>query len=137
MPDIFIPVDTSGYTDYYRDLIRKGILNQFVLQYVDKNRRKLQNTYTSFPMFRNGFMVTDELMTRMTDYATNNGLSANEEEITDSHDKIAVTLKAYIARDLYSTSEFYEIINQDDNNFKMAVKVLENWGEYSGKLSNE
>lgn len=134
MPDIFIPVDTLEFTDYYRDLIRKGILNQFVLQYVDKNRRKLQNTYKNFSSFKENFIVTDEILVKMADYAAEEGLPKNEVDLNISAARISMTLKAYIARDLYSTSEFYEVINQDDKNFEMAVEVLKNWEEYSDKL---
>jgi carboxyl-terminal processing protease len=137
MPDIFIPIDTAGFTNYYRDLIRKGILNQFVLQYVDKNRRKLQNSYKSFSTFNEDFPITDELLKKMTDFAANEGLPMNEQEFSAARSKILLILKAYIARDLFSTSEFYEIINQDDNNFKKAVEVLENWDAYSKKLLHE
>ena len=38
MPDYFVPVDTTSYSDYYRSLINKGIFNRFVLQYVDDHR---------------------------------------------------------------------------------------------------
>ncbi len=38
MPDYFVSIDTSYYSDYYRQLIRKGLLNRFVLQYVDTRR---------------------------------------------------------------------------------------------------
>jgi carboxyl-terminal processing protease len=134
MPDIFIPIDTIEYTDYYRDLIRKGILNQFVLQYVDKNRRKLQSTYKSFSSFKKDFTVTSELLEEMNNYAESEGLPKNDGELLVSQDKISLTLKAYIARDLFTTSEFYEIINREDKNFEKAVEVLKNWEVYSEKL---
>ncbi|UCH15205.1 MAG: S41 family peptidase, partial [Bacteroidales bacterium] len=38
MPDFFVPIDTSFYSDYYRDLMRRGILNRFTLKYIDNNR---------------------------------------------------------------------------------------------------
>jgi carboxyl-terminal processing protease len=137
MPDIFVPIDTTEYTDYYRDLIRKGILNQFVLQYVDKNRRKLQSSYKAFDTFKSAFSVTGEILNKMVDYAETEGLPRNDEELKISADRISVTLKSYIARDLFSTSEFYEVINQNDKNFEMAVEVLKNWEEYSDKLLHE
>ncbi len=41
MPDIFVPADTSNYSDYYRSLVRRGIVNSFTLEYSDKNRKRL------------------------------------------------------------------------------------------------
>lgn len=37
-PDIVVEADTSGYTEYWGNLIRKGIINEFVVEYMDKNR---------------------------------------------------------------------------------------------------
>ncbi|MBE0653383.1 MAG: S41 family peptidase, partial [Bacteroidales bacterium] len=33
MPDYFVPIDTTGYSEYYRNLISQGILNQFMLSW--------------------------------------------------------------------------------------------------------
>jgi carboxyl-terminal processing protease len=134
MPDIFIPIDTTEYTDYYRDLIRKGILNRFVLEYTDINRRQLQSTYKAFNKFKTNFLVDQELLGKMKAYAEKEGLKANEQELATSLNRISVILKAYIARDLYSTSEFYEVISKEDKNFEMAIEVLKNWEKFSDKL---
>ncbi|MCX6262158.1 MAG: S41 family peptidase, partial [Bacteroidia bacterium] len=48
MPDLFIPADTSNYTDYYRSVFRKNIINSFTLEYSDKNRKKLTSEYKTF-----------------------------------------------------------------------------------------
>ncbi len=40
MPDVFIPLDTTAVTDYYLDIRRKNVLNLFVGDYVDKNRKE-------------------------------------------------------------------------------------------------
>jgi carboxyl-terminal processing protease len=134
MPDIFIPIDTAEYTDYYRDLIRKGIINQFVLEYVDKNRESLKVSFETFDIYKENFTITDELLGKMIAYAEEEGLPQNEKELNISKGRINLTLKAYIARDLFTTSEFYEIISQEDDNIIMALKVLNNWEEYSKKL---
>ena len=55
MPDYFVSIDTSYYSDYYRQLVRKGLLNQFVLEYVDSHRTELQKTYPDFKPFKDEF----------------------------------------------------------------------------------
>lgn len=135
MPDIFVPLDTSGYSDYYSGLIRKGILNQFVLEYVDKNRKKLLNTYPSFEKFKDKEAVTKEILDQMTAYAAKEGLPLNQEQFDLSKKDIKLTLKAYIARDLWTTNEFYEIINENDKNFLKAVEVMDNWDKYQKILT--
>lgn len=134
MPDIFVPLDTTSYSDYYSNLIRDGILNQFVLEYVDKNRKKILNGYEDFLKYTNDFVVTDELLTRLNNFAIKEGLDFSQEEFELSKNRIALIMKAYIARDLWSTSEFYQIINQENENLIKAVEVLDHWELYSKKL---
>lgn len=134
MPDIFVPLDTTSYSDYYSNLIRDGILNQFVLEYVDKNRKKILNEYADFQKYMNDFVVTDEPLNKLNNFATKEGLDFNQEEFELSKNRIALIMKAYIARDLWSTSEFYQIINQENENLLKAVEVLNHWEIYSKKL---
>jgi carboxyl-terminal processing protease len=134
MPDIFVPVDTSSYSNYFRDLIRKGILNQFVLQYVDKNRDYLKKTYTDFAKFNKEFNVDSVLFADLNSYAQNAGLKFVQHDFDISENQLKISIKAYIARDIWSASEFYEIMNQNDKNFLKAVEVMKNWDEYQKKL---
>jgi carboxyl-terminal processing protease len=134
MPDIFVPLDTSFYSDYYRDLIRKGILNQFVLQYVDKNRRKIESSYESFSKYKTGFIITPEIISDLTNYAEKEGLKFKENDMKTSNEGISLTLKAYIARDIWSTNEFYEIMNQKDANYLKALEVMNNWDKYKALI---
>mgnify|MGYP000028264401 CR=1 FL=1 len=136
MPDIFVPIDTSFYTDYYSELIRKGILNQFVLEYVDKNRKHLNLEFPDFDKFKNDFLISNELIEKLVKQAEKEGLPLNEEEVDISKDRISLTLKAYIARDLWSTSEFYEIINVVDRNLQKAIEVMKDWETYRKNLLN-
>ena len=38
MPDIFVPFDSTRYNKVFSALIRKGVFNAFVNEYLDKNR---------------------------------------------------------------------------------------------------
>ena len=44
LPDYLVPIDTTEYSDYYRDLISQGVLNQFILEYVDNNRKAVESS---------------------------------------------------------------------------------------------
>ena len=58
MPDVFVAADTSNYSDYYRDLIRKGVFNSFTLEFADKNRTRIKSAYPESDDFRNKFEFT-------------------------------------------------------------------------------
>jgi carboxyl-terminal processing protease len=134
MPDVFVPLDTSFYSDYYRDLIRKGVLNQFVLQYVDKNRLKIKNAYDSFAKFKANFVLTPEVMADLKNFAVKEGISCNDKDSKVSNEEISLALKAFIARDLWSTNEFYEILNQRDKNYLKALEVMNDWDNYQALI---
>jgi carboxyl-terminal processing protease len=134
MPDMFIPLDTSYYTNYYRDLIRLGILNQFVLNYVDKNRDELLRRFPDILVFKSGFEMDQDLMNRLTLYAVEEGLPENPAELAISGKQIKTLAKGYIARDLWSTSEFYQIVNEEDAKFQAALSILKNWDLYEVSL---
>lgn len=134
MPDIFIPIDTTMYSDYDREIIRKGILNKFVLQYVDKNRRKFKSNYKDITQFIEGYEATDDLLQQLDAYAIEIGLRTEPDTLIHARSELALLFKAYVARDLFSIREFYEILNQNDRNVQKAVEVLNNWDLYSEKV---
>ena len=41
MPDIFVAVDTSSYSNYYDEIIKKGLIYKFALKYTDNQRKEL------------------------------------------------------------------------------------------------
>jgi carboxyl-terminal processing protease len=136
MPDIFVPMDTSFYSEYYSDLIRKGILNQFILEYVDKNRNYLMAEYPDFDSFKSNYVVEQKLINQLILYAVDEGLPESQDELDLSEERITLTMRAYIARDLWSTSELYEIINEDNKNIKKAIEILDNWDTYKKNILN-
>ncbi|MCB8994840.1 MAG: S41 family peptidase [Bacteroidales bacterium] len=134
MPDYFVSYDTSYFSGYYRDLISKGILNQFILNYGDKNRSKLKAAYPGFNEFRKSFTVSEEMLNSLIEYAEDEGVSYNENDFRKSEYMIRHLCKAYLARDIWETSEFFQIYNESDPIFKRAVQVMEEGNLYEKKL---
>lgn len=136
MPHIFVPLDTAGYSEYYRDLIRKGVLYRFVLNYVDKNRNEILSDYKSFEKYNSSFQIDENLFGKLKNFATKEGIVFDEEGFDKSKDQIALLLKAYMARDLWDTSNYYQIINKEDQSFQTALQVLDDWDKYLAELDN-
>jgi carboxyl-terminal processing protease len=134
MPDFFVPIDTSFYSDYYRDLLRLGILNRFALDYTDKNRDHLKSKYPTFDDFKNSFVISDRLFNDFTDFAKKEDLEADKSPIAISGERIKLLIKAYIGRDLWGTGEFYEIVNEKDLKYLKAIDIMENWEYYATLL---
>ncbi|MBL4704297.1 MAG: S41 family peptidase, partial [Flavobacteriales bacterium] len=128
MPDFYVPVDTTETSAYFTALIRKGHMNTFILDYIDKNRSKLKQTYPEFSIFKRDFNP-DNLTKDLISYAKKEGLEFNKEEYTRSERVIKTRIKAMVAQNLWSYAKFYEIINNLNNSYKKAIEILED-GSY-------
>lgn len=130
MPDIFVPLDTSSYSQYYRSLLNTGILYRYVVKYIDQNRRELITKYPTFEQFDKNFTVTSTLFDQLIAYAETQKLAPDSAGIATSKNQIGLMFKAYIARDLFDTNEFFQIYNQSDKTVQKAVEVISSLSNY-------
>jgi len=134
MPDIFVPLDTTKITDYYSKIRRKGITNKITIEYIDKNREKLKAKYKNFTDFDKKFEIGQEIIDKLVAEAEKQGIKKNPEQLEKSLNDIKLILKALIARDLFDTSEFYQVVNKTAKTFLKAVEVISNKKLYKQKL---
>lgn len=135
MPDYFVPVDTSAYTDYYGRLISRGIFNRFVLQFVDDNREKLLSRYDNFDAFNKKYHPSARELDALIAFASSEELEFNEEQWEISKDQLSLLFKAYLARDLWGMDYFFEVFNPSNEVFNKAVEILENPSLHQQKLA--
>lgn len=135
MPDYFVPLDTTAYTDYYRQLISKGIFNRFILQYVDDHRKKLLNNHDDFEDFNRNYNVSKGVLDKLVSFATSEGLDFDEADWSSSELQISLLLKSYMARDLWGIEYFFEVYNSSDEVFIKAVEILNNPSMLHQKLA--
>ena len=123
VPDYFVPLDTTGTSDYFSKLIRKGIFNQFALYWVNKNRPSLEKKYTNFEKYKKDFnskTITDELI----NFAKKEGVEFDKPQFEESKKTIEIRLKANIAQDLFDYKRFYEIINELNAPLQKSLEIL-------------
>ncbi len=135
MPDVFVPLDTLMYTDFYRELYSDGVFNRYVMRYMDENRTRLRKSFTDFQAFDEGFSVEKELLDGLLSEARLVGVEINTEQLQISEPLIKIHIKALVARDLWSSSEYYQIINTITPAVIKAMEVIENGNHYSQILS--
>jgi carboxyl-terminal processing protease len=131
MPDVFVAVDTSNYSDYYRDMVRKGILNLFTLEYFDKNRDVLISKYRTFGEFKAGFEFSTDDIQAFIKKGEDEGIPFNEKQYKISEKEITLALKALIATNMWHTNEYYQIINEQDNVISNALKIISDRNTYN------
>lgn len=128
MPDYFVPIDTTLYSDYHRDLVAKGVVIKTTLNYIEKNRKALTKNYRKFDDFNRKFEVSNELLDELRKEGEKSGVPFNETEYNTSLPRIKTQLKALIARDIWEMSEYYQVMNQTDNVVQQALKIIEKDG---------
>jgi carboxyl-terminal processing protease len=130
MPDIFIPIDTSFYSNYYGKLVRMGVINQFVHTWVDHERADLKKTYSTFTKFDRNFTVSSKMIDELVTFAEKSKLPSDPEGLKTSEEEIRKQLKALIAQSLFSTNYYFQIVNQNNMALQKAIEVLNSWDSY-------
>ncbi|HON20458.1 MAG TPA: hypothetical protein PLW70_03895, partial [Bacteroidales bacterium] len=74
MPDVFVPMDTIKVSDFYWQLFRKNIFNQFVMSYLEQEKQHLLATYSNFEEFYTNFDVNQVILDKFYDFANSEGV---------------------------------------------------------------
>lgn len=122
MPDIFVPIDTSGVSDYFIDVRNRGLLYRYSLKFADDNRKVL-SAFTTPKEFVT-YLNQQNVMRKFIAFAAKEGVKENPREIRVSEKILRVQLNAYIARNFLDNEGFYPIIEEIDNTLEKAVEVL-------------
>lgn len=127
MPDYFVPLDTLAYTKFHRELSAKSYIINANLKYVDANRKALKKQWTSFEDFRRNFVFPREVIDKMiADAAKDKVVPKDDAELQKTLPKLAMQLKALVARDLWDMSEYFAIINEESEIVRKGVEVIKN-----------
>ncbi len=135
MPDKFVPVDTTFYSDYYRDLLAKGVINAFVVDYVDANRKEITHRYRTVEEFDRNFQVTPEMISTLTTLGEKEGVELNEAGLETSRLYISSIIKGLIGRDLYDQSAYRRIVNPLNPIFAEGLFIISDPELYKSYLS--
>lgn len=111
MPDLFVPIDTTAFTPYYRNLVAKGILNRFCITYVDRNRSRLNREYPDVDAFIAKFSVDSAMMDDIVKLGVADSVKLDPAQLERSRPMIETIVKGVIARDLFDTSAYFRVVN--------------------------
>lgn len=122
MPDYFIPIDTTKLSRYISELLYKNIINDFALEYVNKNRANLK--YASAKEFNQKFVVSASLVNELKAYANKNNIKTKANDFEKGLDVLSNQLKAYIAKDIFNQEAWFFVKNSHDDACKRALLLL-------------
>ncbi len=133
MPDVFVPNDTIGVTNYYINALNAGLFQKFAFEYSDKYRDSLSSAKNLNELFKK-IPDDDELLQQFVSYASRNGVPARWYYINISRNLIVNYLKALIASDILGRESYYMVINEQDITVQKALKEIQS-GNASAPLT--
>jgi carboxyl-terminal processing protease len=120
MPDIFIPVDTSGYTELYSTLTIKGVLNEMLYNHLVRNTQKFNSAEE---IIRN-FELSDQDMKKIVQIASARKIKADLTQLKTSRNEIETQLKALFARYHFGEEGYYKALNSGDQAISRSLEVF-------------
>lgn len=135
MPDLFVPIDTTMYSTYYRDLVAKGIINRFAITYVDANRKSLRAEYPDGEAFDRGFTFTPEMLDEVVALGRADSVMPDSAMFEKSRPLIATIVKGLIARDLFESTDYFRVVNPAlSPSYRAALDLINDEERYNRLL---
>ncbi len=148
MPDCFVPLDTTQYTPYYRNIFAHGLLRKYISTYLDSYRAELKVQYSDIESFQKKFEMSDEaiegLKQTVIDWAkkahelapTDKRAIWDEEQFQQSLPVIRMQFKALVAREMWGILGYLRIANEQSKVYQKALSVLKD-GTYEKMLKKK
>lgn len=134
IPDVFVPLDTTMYSEQLRALAGKGVINSAVMHYLDVERETLLSTYEDFETFNNSYKVSADLLRLLVEEGQEAGVDLETVEELRRDPLVETQLKALLARDLWDLSSYYRVINPSVSVYKKALELMDDEPLFSDLL---
>lgn len=120
MPDVFVPVDTAGYSRYLGELNRSMKLYEFTFDFMDRHREEMKGIkdYKALLDYLDRFNLVEE----MVQYASRHGIKKNPKDLNTSYNIILNNIQAYIGRHVLDDDGFYPILGMTDETMREALR---------------
>ena len=126
MPDVFVPLDTTRYTRFHRELAAKSVIIQQNLRYVDNHRSELRDKYPDFQKFKAEYEVPQSFIDAIMAAGEKLDIKPkDDDELQRTLPFLRLQLKALVARDLWDMSEYYSIYNEENDMVQRALEILQ------------
>ena len=125
MPDVFVPLDTTQYTAFHRQLVARSLVINATLRYVENHREELKAEYTKFDDYMKHFEVPQAMVDSLFAEAERQKVKPrDDEERNNTLPMLRVQLKALIARDIWDMNEYFRLMNEHNHTVSKAVELI-------------
>ena len=122
MPDVFVAQDTTGYSDYYSNVVRKSLVNKFSFKYVDGRRSEFSKLKTYAEI--EDYLDADNVLNKFYDYAAKNGVKRDRSLTAPARKQMRTYLYGNIIYDALDMQDYISFINLTDPTVTKAIEVL-------------
>ena len=136
IPDVFVPLDTTHNTVYYRKLVARGILNNYVIGYVDSNRKSITSQYPKIQNFVSDFTVSDKMLDDFARMGVADSIKIDSAQFERSKPLMRAQIKALMARDVFTgdRSAYFRVMNNHNELVKAALEVINDKHRYESLI---
>ena len=148
MPDVYVPLDTTIYTRFYRELAAKSCIIQSTLKYLEKYRKPLIKQYNietyrkakakrfenkqydpkdlteGFKRYEADFSVPQEMIDILLEKAKESKIQYTDSMLQATMPVLRIQLKALLARDLWDMNEYFQILNPSLEIYQHGLKAI-------------
>lgn len=137
-PDVSVATDTSQYTPYWGNLVRKGVIIDFVISYMDQHRAQLTAAYPTVEAYIKNFRIDQQILDELQAAAAKKEITVEAAELEKSRTILSRQMKALIAQKLWNINEYYMVLNAEgDEVVEKALEIFQNWQTYSKGIISE
>ncbi len=121
MPDYFVPLDTSYYTELYKQVSEASILQEFVYRnLIHSEILPYKNAYE----FSQNYKLSDASIKSLMRFIKQRNIKAKQEEIAKAIPKFKKDIKAILARYYFQEEGFYQVVNNQEPYVSKALELL-------------
>ncbi len=120
LPDVFVAIDTTGYSKTYREIMSKSLLSDYVYKKLI-NSVKIAN-YANAADFTDKFNVDDLLLSDFLKFCSSKIKNISELDSSKSKELLRKQMKALAAQYFFNDEGFYRVQNTFDPEVSAALK---------------
>lgn len=124
MPDVFVALDTSMFTNTYQQMNAKGLIAAFVY---DKLTNSVKvSGFKSLGDFNLNYQFSNADYNKFLNYCVTKDVKVNKAQAIQSKPLIVNQIKAMLARYYFGEEGFYNTVSQNDLFIKAALNKIKN-----------
>lgn len=123
-PDILIPIDTTQYSKFFEVVISHGYIYDFAFEWADNHREKLRKTFPGGIGFAKEHGADAMLYSQFIQFVKSKNVLVSPADAQQSRDIIIIRLKAGIARNIWGTDVYHQVLGENDPTILRAIEIL-------------